>query len=106
MRLGSILLFILFFSVSGGASAQRILPAEAALGKVDAFEYPHAKIAGKTYRLAPGARIFDSWNRVVMPPALPQDARVLYLVDGNGDLSRVWLLTPEELAREELKRRR
>jgi hypothetical protein len=42
----------------------------------------------------------------VMPPALPTDTRVLYLLDGNGDLSRVWLLTPEELAREELKRRR
>ncbi len=106
MRFGSILLFILFFSAGGGLAAQRGLPVEAALGKVDAFEYPYAKIAGKTYRLAPGARIFDAWNRIVMPPALPEDARVLYQIDGNGDLSRVWLLTPEELAREELKRRR
>jgi hypothetical protein len=106
MRSSPIFLFILFFFFAGGAAAQRLLPQEAALGKVDAFEYPYAQIAGKTYRLAPGARIFDTWNRVVMPPALPADARVLYLVDGNGDLSRVWLLTPEELAREELKRRR
>lgn len=102
-----IVLFILLFSTAASSAlAQRTLPGEAVLGRVEGFEYPHAKIGGTLYRLAPGAKIFDQWNRIVIPPSLPSDTPVLYLLDAQGDLARVWVLTPDELEREASQRRR
>jgi hypothetical protein len=105
MRLRYIILFFIGFSISAPAFAQRTLPPAAKLGKVEAFAYPELRLSGKTYRMSPGAKIFDQSNRIVMPPHLSQDVRVLFQTDINGDLSKVWLLTPDELAREEQLRK-
>ena len=68
-------------------------------GDLKAYEYPSMKIGDNIYRLAPGSRIFNQQNLIIMPASLQvQSAPVMYLLDMSGDLSGVWLLTGEEAA--------
>ncbi|MEW6313857.1 MAG: hypothetical protein AB1513_07415 [Pseudomonadota bacterium] len=76
--------------------AGRILPPEAKRGVLQDVAYPMLKISGIAYRLAPGAKIFDQFNRITMPNSVPVPSNVVYTFDMNGDLAKVWLLTPEE----------
>jgi hypothetical protein len=85
-------------SLSGTALAERQFPASARYGELQAFQYPQARIGGKTLRLGPGARIHGEQNLIIMPGAVPSKADVLYRVDLNGDVLEMWLLTPEEAA--------
>ena len=63
------------------------------------------KIGDKIYRLAPGSRIFNQQNLIIMPAALQtQSAPVMYILDMGGDLSRIWLLTRDEAAQHPLPR--
>jgi len=48
--------------------------------------------------LAPGAQIRNAANLIIVPTALPPDALVRYLVDAQGMVMRVWILTPQEAA--------
>jgi len=48
---------------------------------------------------APGAQIRDASNRIILPTAIPPGTRVKYLVDGAGQVQRVWILSPEEAQR-------
>ena len=81
-----------------GAVAGRILPQNALSGELTASRYPYVIIGDKRFHLAPGSLIFDQNNRIILPNYLPRRAIVLYNVDGNGDLHKMWLLTPEEVA--------
>ncbi len=68
-------------------------------GEMKSHAYPYVKVGGKTLRVAPGGRIFNQQNLIIMPAALQsQTAQIMYTTDMNGDLSRVWLLTAEEAA--------
>ena len=55
-------------------------------------------------RLAPGGRIINEENRTILHSYLPQQAHVFYVEDMNGDISRIYLLRPDEL--ESLQRAR
>jgi hypothetical protein len=82
------------------ACAGRNFPEQAKRGDMTAYEYPAMKIDDNIYRLAPGSRIFNHQNRIIMPASLQvQTAPVMYMLDMSGALSRVWLLTGEEAAR-------
>lgn len=48
--------------------------------------------------LSPGAQIRDQSNRIVLPGAVSGQYVVRVLVDNNGQVHRVWILTPEERA--------
>ncbi len=80
------------------AVAGRTLPRYALLGDLNATNYPYVTIGDRQYHLAPGARIFDQNNRIILPVSMPSRATVLYNLDTNGDLVKMWLLTPDELA--------
>ena len=88
------------------AQLTRKLPDNGKLGELVGQQhlYPQVQINGKVLRLAPGARIFDENNRTLLHVYLPQHAYVLFVEDMNGDLSRVYILRPDEL--EQLKRAR
>lgn len=47
-------------------------------------------------QLAVGAQIRDQSNRIVMPATLTERQVVRFKVDPEGQVSRVWILTPEE----------
>ncbi len=87
------------------AISARNFPEKAVRGEMKSHRYPYMKIGDKTFRLAPGGRIFNQHNLIIMPVSLlSQTAQIMYTTDMNGDLSRVWLLTAEEAARLPIKK--
>lgn len=48
--------------------------------------------------LSPGAQIRDQQNRIVLPSHVAGEYKVRALVDNSGQVHRVWILTPEEIA--------
>ena len=74
------------------------LPADARYGELKAFQHPQARIGDKVLRLAPGAKIYNTQNLIIMPVGMPQQASVLYQLDINGEIIELWLLTPAEAA--------
>ena len=87
----------LFFAAS--VHAGRFLPPAAKLGELKAADYPYVKIGDNVLRLAPGARIFNTENRMILPNLLPAQATVFYQLDLHGQVIKLWLATPEEAAR-------
>ncbi len=83
------------------AQAQRNFPAHALRGEMLVLQPPAVSIDGKPARLAPGARIRDERNMLAMSGAMV-DRRVVvhYTIEPNGMLLDVWVLTPQELARQ------
>src|SRR5437660_10823058 len=53
---------------------------------------------GKREMLAPGVRIRDAQNRIIVPNALPANSLVKYRRDPSGAIHEVWILTPQEAA--------
>jgi hypothetical protein len=80
------------------ASAGRMLPQNVQVGQLSGVAYPDVRIGGTVMRLAPGARIYDTFNRIMIPASMPQGGKVFYLLDSSGLLIQMWLPTPEEEA--------
>jgi hypothetical protein len=82
------------------ASAQlRSVPEDAKQAKVRHVQDMLIELDGAQQRLAPGAQIRDTSNRLIVPSALPEGAQVRYRLDAEGLVRQVWILTPEEAAR-------
>ena len=78
---------------------ERPFPAHALRGKMTPGYFPDISIDGKPRQLSPAARIFNQDNMIEMPAALRgSDIVVNYTVDMNGNIDRIWILTPEEAA--------
>jgi hypothetical protein len=85
---------------SAGAHAQlRTIPQEAKAGGIRHVQDMVVAIDGVELRLAPGAQIRDASNRVVLPTAVPAGANVKYVLNDEGLVRQVWILTPEEAAK-------
>ncbi|HZP91277.1 MAG TPA: hypothetical protein VFB20_00125 [Burkholderiales bacterium] len=79
------------------AGAERNFPPNAQRGEIQAQQYPYYLISQKTYQIAAGGRIYNEQNLIVMPASLPaQTLQVMYMLDFMGQISKIWLLTPEE----------
>ena len=76
----------------------RAFPEKARLGRFEMRIFPEAMLDGDTVRLAAAARIHDTNNRIVMPASLSGVHDVLVEDDLTGQVGRVWILTPDELA--------
>ena len=100
------LLLLLFFSSLWASAAiaqmvqQRFLPANAERGTLgEAKPFPLVQINTRTLRLSPGARIFDQSNRTIVHAELPPGAEVVYAREQSGDVTRILILTPQEVER-------
>jgi len=84
----------------------RQLPANGKLGELVGQNqpFPLLQINDKVVRLAPGGRIYDQNNRTILHTFLPERAYVLFVEDMNGDVSRIYVLRPDEL--EQIQRAR
>ncbi|MGD9787687.1 MAG: hypothetical protein AB7U30_07015 [Sulfuricellaceae bacterium] len=98
MRLIRSLLFLLAASLSLPSVAGRILPSNALLGELKSNDYPALAIGDQVYHAAPGLRIYDRNNLMILPVALQAGGYVLYKLDLQGNLAQLWLLNPEEEA--------
>ncbi|AVR99373.1 hypothetical protein C9I28_24310 [Pseudoduganella armeniaca] len=80
-----------------GRAAPRDIPPEAKRGTLTPGWFPDIVLDGQPRRLAPAARIFNQDNLIEVPAALRgRDLAVCYTENADGDVDRVWLLTPEE----------
>jgi hypothetical protein len=81
------------------ASAQlRTVPQDAKGGKIQHVQEMLVAIDGVQMRLAPGAQIRDESNRLVLPIGLAAGTPVKYLLDSQGMVRQVWILSPQEAA--------
>ena len=86
--------------LSASAHAQlRTIPGEAKGGEIRHAQGTSLSIGGVALQLAPGAQIRDESNRIVFLGTVPEGAQVKYVLDGDGAVRRVWILTPEEAKR-------
>lgn len=76
--------------------AMRTIPLDAAKAVMEPPAQGYARFGDKTLRLAAGLQIRDAHNRIVLPVSLRDPVPVRYLIDDGGDVSRVWMLTPDE----------
>ncbi len=98
-KVSSVLGLLAWLLLSPLAQAARDFPQDAQRGTITAHQYPNYRIGSTTYRLAPGGRIFNQQNLIIMPVSLSRaQAEVMYRIDYLGELSEIWLLTPEEAA--------
>ena len=95
--LGAVWLALL--TLSQAALAERQLPKDAHFGEMTRFEYPRVTIGNRTFHMAPGGKIYNQQNFVIMPAAMPPRAKVLFELDTAGHLSGLWLLTAPEAER-------
>ena len=96
-RAAALLVLACFVQV---ASAQlRTIPKDAVLGDLRHLEAMVVEIDGKPRSLSPGAQIRDPDNRLVIPASLMEKSKVRYLVDAQGQVHRVWILSEAEKAK-------
>jgi hypothetical protein len=82
------------------AQAPRNFPATALRGEIVITQPPELLLNRQPARLAPGARIRDMNNMLVMSgAAIGQRMSVHFTLDLHGQVLDVWVLTPAEMAR-------
>ena len=86
-------------ALPAAAQVQRNFPQNALRGALVFGQAPEITLNGQPARLAPGTRIRDMNNMVIVPSGL-LDARFLvhYTIDLYGLVKDVWILTPQEAA--------
>ncbi|MCK2096378.1 hypothetical protein [Thauera aromatica] len=80
------------------AALPRMIPDEAAKVKMRFSPAGLVHIEDRALRLSPGAQIRDTGNRIVLPAYVRGEHTVRVLLDNNGQVHRVWILTPHEAA--------
>ena len=101
----SLLISLVFVFAAGAAQAQlRTIPAEAKRATMSHVNGMTVSIDGKNAELAAGAQIRDGRNMIVVPTAVPPDILVKYMLDSQGRVGRVWILSPQEAAQPDPKK--
>ena len=96
---------LLLTLTAGAAQAQlRTIPAAAKRATLSHVQGMTVEIDGKRTELAAGAQIRDGGNMIVLPTALPDGVLVKYLPDAQGQVSRIWILSPQEAAQPDPKK--
>ena len=91
-----------FWPAEARAQLQRNLPAGGVVGVLAAnpnLPLPMVQIDSRAFRLAPGGTIVDQNNRTILHAQIPPQAAAYILFAGNGEIQRMFLLTPDELQR-------
>ena len=89
----------------GSVAQMRQIPTNTERGWLQHVQETMISIDGKALRMAPGGVIRNQQNMIVVPASLTgPGALAEYQLDASGQVARVWLLTPEEAAREKPRR--
>ena len=92
-----LLVAFLFLHCAAAAAQLRPIPEDAQIGVMRHLEVMTVEVDGQPQQLSPGAQIRDADNRIILPSALPPGSIVKYVRDPDGQIRRVWILTPDEL---------
>ena len=99
IRTATALLATACICVCAGAQTQRAFPQNALRGSLVIGVAPEALLNGDPARLAPGARIRNAANMVVVPTAVTGGPYLVnYTLDTSGLVKDVWILRPDEAA--------
>ena len=98
LRLVLLAVFGFVFFAQAQAAVTRPIPLAAKRAVMTFSGGSSVEFAGGVRMLSPGAQIRDVSNRIVLPGAMSGVYTVRVQVDNNGQVHRVWILTPEELA--------
>jgi len=97
--LRSALAALILASAATGTLAQlRPIPSDAKRGQMRHLESMLVEVNGERMQLAAGAQIRDRTNLIILPAALPPGSLVKYTRNPQGQIARVWILTPQEAA--------
>lgn len=98
MRISRLAVFCLLAWFGFAAHAfERPFPPIAKRGTLSMMNYPAVAIDGRERRLSPGAWIRNERNTIDMPASLAgREFTVNYTENSQGDVDRVWILTPQE----------
>ncbi len=76
------------------------IPQDSRRGYIRHVQEMAVTVDDKTMQLAAGAIIRDRQNLIIVPVTIPREgAWAAYSLNRDGQIFRVWLLTPDELAR-------
>jgi hypothetical protein len=76
------------------------IPEDSRRGVVRHLEEMAVAVDDKAMQLAAGAQIRNPQNLIIVPTAIPRSgAWADYTLNAEGQIFRVWLLSPDELAR-------
>jgi len=76
------------------------IPQDSRRGYIRHVEEMAVTVDDKAMQLAAGAVIRDQQNLIIVPVTIPRGgAWAAYKLDRDGQIFRVWLLTPDALAR-------
>jgi hypothetical protein len=76
------------------------IPEDTRRGYIRHVEEMAVTVDDKAMQLAAGATVRNQQNLIIVPMSIPREgAWAAYELDRNGQVFRVWLLTPDELAR-------
>ena len=99
IRTATALLATACIAVTAQAQTQRTFPQNALRGSLVIGIAPDIVLNGDRGRLAPGSRIRDANNMVVVPSALTGGPYLVhYTLDTGGLVKDVWILRPDEAA--------
>jgi hypothetical protein len=93
---------VIAFAGNAHAQITRNLPANGAIGVLTAdssLPLPLVRIDSKVFRMSPGGIIVDQHNRTLLHGQIPPRAAAYIQFDKNGEILRMFLLTPAELQR-------
>ncbi len=93
-----LMIFLLATLAFSAMAAERDFPASAQRGKLAITNYPIVTVNGNALRLSPGSRIWNTQQLTQIPNSLGTDTyQVNYTLNAQGDIDRVWILTPDEV---------
>jgi len=76
------------------------IPEESRRGVIRHVKQMAVAVDDKVVQLAAGAQIRNQQNLIIVPTAIPPNgAWADYVLNADGEVLRVWLLTPAEVAR-------
>jgi hypothetical protein len=85
--------------VTSAFALERPFPPIAKRGTFTVGAFPEITLNGKARRMAAGGRIFNKDNLIQMPASITGSNLVVnYTEDYQGEVDRVWILTPQEAA--------
>lgn len=94
---GFLIGLILSTTVLSALAFERPFPDTAKRGTMSPAAYPTIVVDGTTRRLSAGGRIWNTDNLIQMPTTLRSgDYVVNYTETLQGDIDRIWILTPQE----------
>jgi hypothetical protein len=104
MRVSFVLLSLLFGLTATSHAVERPLPTDGKVGRLSVSEQRQFLIDGDAHQLTAGAQIRTAQNTLIQPQTLiPKltglKAYVLYTENNQGQVHRMWLLTPQEARR-------